>query len=190
MIREAVLRRLAVPFILLLLSLTPGLSAAASKEPRISGIHGQVKGREARVAFAVLDAFSPEMVEALKSGIEVSFKTAIRVERVHRRWFNTTVGEIEFSRSVRYDALSRVYRLHRENGEELLTDVLDAIDGMTRYEVLVPLSADVDRGKKYRAYVRTRLDKVGLSEPLRSIFFFSSLWDLETDWGKGYLNAP
>ncbi len=190
MSREAVLRHLAVPIILVLLSLAPGLSAAASKEPRITGIAGQVKGREARISFTVSNAFSPEMVEALKSGIEVSFRTAIRVERVHRRWFDTTVGDVEFSRSVRYDALSRVYRLHRENGEELLTDVLDAIAGMTRYEVVVPLSSSVDRGKKYRAYVRTRLDKVGLSEPLRSIFFFSSLWDIETAWEKGYLDAP
>lgn len=184
------MRRIAVPLILLILSLPQDSAAASSKEPRISGIHGHVKGREARVVFTLSDAFSPEMVEALKSGIEVSFKTVIRVERVHRRWFDTTVGEIEFSRSVRYDVLSRVYRLHRENGEERLPDILDALAGMTRYDVAVPLSGSVDRGKKYRAYVKTRLDKVGLSEPLRSIFFFSSLWDLETDWEKGYLHAP
>ncbi len=190
MVREAFLRRLAVLFILLVLPLAPGLATASSKEPRIAGINGQVKGREARVAFTLSNAFSPEMVEALKSGIEVSFKTVIRVERVHRHWFDTTVGEIQFSRSVRYDALSRVYRLHRENGEDILTDILDAIAGMTRYDVAIPLSRDVDRGKKYRAYVKTRLDKVGLSEPLRSIFFFSSLWDLETGWEKGYLHAP
>ncbi len=190
MIREAVLRRLAVPLILLFLSLMQGLAAASTKAPRIVGITGEAKGREARVSFTVSDAFSPEMVEALKSGIEVSFKTVIRVERVHRRWFDTTVGEMVISRSVRYDALSRVYRLHRESGEELVTDVLDAIAGMTRYNVLVALSTDVDRGKKYRVHVRTRLDKVGLSEPLRSIFFFSSLWDLETEWEKGYLHAP
>jgi hypothetical protein len=34
------------------------------------------------------------------------------------------------------------------------------------------------------------LDKVGLSEPLQSIFFFSSLWDVETEWARGYLVAP
>ena len=184
------MRRIAVPFILLILSLPQGLAAASSKEPRITGITGHVKGREARVAFMVSNAFSPEMVEALKSGIEVSFKTVIRVERVHRRWFNTTLGEIEFSRSVRYDVLSRVYRLHRENGEQLVPDVLDALSGMTQYDVAVRLSRDAVRGKKYRAYVKTRLDRVGLSQPLRSIFFFSSLWDLETDWEKGALDAP
>jgi len=184
------LRRIAVPFILLILSLPQGLAAASSKEPRITGITGHVKGREARVAFMVSNAFSPEMVEALKSGIEVSFKTVIRVERVHRRWFNTTLGEIEFSRSVRYDVLSRVYRLHRENGEQLVPDVLDALSWMTQYDVAVRLSRDAVRGKKYRAYVKTRLDRVGLSQPLRSIFFFSSLWDLETDWEKGALDAP
>lgn len=184
------MRRIAVLFILLILSLPQGSGAASSKDPKIIGITGHVKGREARVAFTVSNAFSPEMVEALKSGIEVSFKTVIRVERVHRRWFNSTLGEIEFSRSVQYDVLSRVYRLHRETGEELVPDILDALSGMTQYDVAVPLSSSAVRGKKYRAYVKTRLDKVGLSQPLRSIFFFSSLWDLETDWGKGLLQAP
>ena len=184
------MRRIAVPFILLILSLPQGFAAASSREPKIIGITGHVKGREARVAFMVSNAFSPEMVEALKSGIEVSFKTVIRVERVHRRWFNATLGEIEFSRSVRYDVVSRVYRIHRETGEELVPDIVDALSGMTRYDVAVPLSSSAVRGRKYRAYVKTRLDKVGLSQPLRSIFFFSSLWDLETDWGKGLLQAP
>ncbi|MGE5189695.1 MAG: DUF4390 domain-containing protein [Gemmatimonadota bacterium] len=185
------MRRIAVPFILLVLALAPGLSAASStRQPRITGIHGQVTAREARVEFAVSDAFSPEMVEALKSGIEVSFKTTIRVERVHRHWFNATLAERVITRSVRYDVLSRVYRLRREDGEVLVPDLFDAIAGMTRYDVTLPVSGEVVRGKKYRAYVKTRLDRVGLSEPLRSIFFFSSLWDLETGWEKGGLNAP
>lgn len=130
------------------------------------------------------------MVEALKSGIRISFKTIVRVERVHRNWFDTTVGEVRFSRSVRYDALARVYRLDRGSGEELLPDILSALDAMTRYEVSVPLRVRAERGKKYRAQVWTRLDRVGLSEPLRSIVFFSSLWDLETKWTRGSLAAP
>jgi hypothetical protein len=31
---------------------------------------------------------------------------------------------------------------------------------------------------------------VGLSEPLRSILFFSSLWDVETEWARGRLSTP
>jgi hypothetical protein len=60
---------------------------------------------------------------------------------------------------------------------------------MTQYEIVVPLTRAVERGKTYRVYARSRLDKVGLSEPLQSIFFFSSLWDVETDWARGYLSA-
>ena len=186
---EALLRRIAVPFILLFLLLETN-GSAASPRPEIVGIHGQARGREARVFFTLQNAFTPEMVEALKSGIEISFKTTIRVERVHRRWFNESMGEYKFSRSVRYDALSRVYRLHRSPGEELLPDVQSALAGMTQYEIVVPLTGDVEPGKSYRVHIRSRLDKVGLSEPLQSILFFSSLWDVETDWAKGYLAAP
>ena len=173
-----------------LLGLLPGSSLAAPPVPVISDVSGAIRGGEARVLFTLQNAFTPEMVEALKSGIEISFKTTVEVERVYRNWFNRAMGHVEYTRSVRYDALSRVYRLHRDDGDELLPDVLAALDRMTRFEVIVPLTGDVERGKRYRARVRTRLDKVGLSEPLRSIFFFSSLWDVETGWARGDLKTP
>ena len=183
------LRYVAISLIFLGVLVAPGLSAAAPK-PRITDIHGQARGRTARVQFTLRNAFTPEMIEALKSGIEISFKTVVQVQRHHRNWFDSTVGEITFSRSVRYDALSRVYHLHRGEDVDLLPDIFAALAGMTRYDVIVPLQDEVTRGKRYRALVRTRLDKVGLSDPLRSIFFFSSLWDVETDWARGDISAP
>lgn len=182
------MRHVVIVLALLALLPVPG-HPASPPAPTIADIHGTVRGREAHVRFALRNAFTPEMVEALKSGIEISFKTVVRVERVHRNWFNATLGEATVSRSVRYDALARVYRLHRGGAEELLPDIFAALSKMTRYEVVVPLSSSSGRGKKYRALVNTRLDKVGLSEPLRSIFFFSSLWDVETGWGRGDLSA-
>ena len=177
-------------FTLSLLGLPPGSSLAGPPVPGISEVSGTIRGGEARVRFTLLNAFSPEMVEALKSGIEITFKTTVEVERVYRGWFNRPMGRVRYTRSVRFDALSGVYRLHRDDGDELLADVLTALDRMTRFEVVVPMSGDVEKGKPYRARVRARLDKVGLSEPLRSIFFFSSLWDVETGWSRGNLQAP
>jgi hypothetical protein len=173
-----------------LLGLLSGSSLAGPSSPEISEVSGTIRGGEARVAFTLRNAFTPEMVEALKSGIEITFKTTVEVERVYRRWFNRPMGQVRYTRSVKYDALSRVYRLHRDDGDELLADVLSALERMTRFEVVVPVSGDVEKGKPYRARVRAKLDKVGLSEPLRAIFFFSSLWDVETDWARGYLQTP
>ena len=183
--------RVLIAFLsLLLLGLPPGISLAGPPDPGISDVSGTIRGGEARVRFTLRNAFPPEMVEALKSGIEITFKTTVEIERVHRRWFNRPMGQVLYTRSVRYDALSGVYRLHRDDGDELLPDVHAALDRMTRFEVAVPVAGDVEKGKPYRARVRTRLDKVGLSEPLRSIFFFSSLWDVETGWARGYLQTP
>ena len=177
-------------FTLSLLGLLPGSSLAGPPVPGISEVSGTIHGGEARVRFTLQNAFTPEMVEALKSGIEITFKTTVEVDRVYRNWFNRAMGKVEYTRSVRYEALSRVYRLHRDDGDELLPDVLAALERMTRFEVVVPVTGDVEKGKPYRARVRARLDKVGLSEPLRSIFFFSSLWDVETDWARGDLKTP
>ncbi len=184
------MRVLIVLIVLSLSGLLPASSHARPPVPEISEVSGTIQGGEARVRFTVRNAFTPEMVEALKSGIEITFKTNVEVERVYRNWFNRPMGHVDYTRSVRYDALSRVYRLHRDDGDELLPDVLAALDRMTRFEVAVPVTGDVEKGKHYRARVRARLDKVGLSEPLRSIFFFSSLWDVETDWARGDLKTP
>ncbi|HEX7523232.1 MAG TPA: DUF4390 domain-containing protein [Candidatus Deferrimicrobium sp.] len=183
-------RVLIALFVLSLLGFPPGSSLAAPPAPGISDVSGTIHGGEARVSFTLRNAFTPEMVEALKSGIEITFKTTVEVERVYRNWFNRRMGHVQYTRSVRYDALAGVYRLHRDDGDELLPDVLAALERMTRFEVAVPVAGDVEKGKSYRASVHARLDKVGLSEPLRSIFFFSSLWDIETGWSRGALQTP
>jgi hypothetical protein len=174
---------------LVFLVFSSGNSYAGPPVPAISEVSGTIHGGEARVRFTLQNAFTPEMVEALKSGIEITFKATVEVDRVYRNWFNRAMGKVEYTRSVRYEALSRVYRLHRDDGDELLPDVLGALERMTRFEVLVPVTGDVEKGKPHRARVRARLDKVGLSEPLRSVFFFSSLWDVETAWAHGDLKT-
>ena len=39
------------------------------------------------------------------------------------------MGKVQYTRSVRYDALSRVYRLHRDDGDELLPTSLPPSTG-------------------------------------------------------------
>lgn len=184
------LRLATIPIALVLFAQAQAVYPAPLHKPEIHDIRGQVRGREARVLFSIRNAFTPEMVEALKSGIEISFRVEVRVERVYRNWFDRTVGAARFSRSVRYDVLSRVWHLNRGRGEEAVPDIFAALAGMTHHDVVVPLLEDAEPGKRYRAYVRCRLDRVGLSEPLRSILFFSSLWDVETGWERGALEAP
>ncbi len=183
------MRVLAVFFAFFLLPAVyaPALAAPA---PKISDIGGTVQGKVASVHFRLENGFTPEMVEALKSGIEISFRITVEVERVYRNWFNQTVGEIRYTQSIRYDVLSRAYRLRAGSDNEILPDVHAALDRMTRFTVQVPIFGEITRGKHYRALVRVRLDRVGLSEPLRSIVFFSSLWDVETDWSHGRIAAP
>jgi hypothetical protein len=183
-------RVLVAFFTLSILLPCPRWALAEPKPPRIVDIAGSIQGNVARVRFTLQNAFPPEMVEAMKSGIEISFKITVQVERVYRGWFDQTMGEERYTRSVRYDALSLVYRLHRDDGDELLPDIHAALDRMTRFEVSVPLKGEIVKGKPYFARVRARLDKVGLSEPLRSILFFSSLWDVQTDWAQGRLATP
>lgn len=188
---EGRLRKIPVLSVLFaVLAVCPAISASSSQDPFVQDVRGRVKGREARVQFRLRNGFPPEMVEALKSGIEISFRVSVEVERVHKNWIDVQVGRVTRNRSVRYDALARVYRIQRDTGGESVPDLIDAIRAMEEYTVTVPLAVDAIPGKRYLARVRVRLDRVGLSDPLRRIFFLSSLWDLETEWAEGGLTAP
>ena len=163
---------------------------ADSTKPAVTLVGGVVQGKEARIHFRLENVFSPEMAESLQSGIEISFRIDVEVKRIHRNWFNVTIGDYQYTQSIRYDVLSRVYRLRHPDGDEILPDLEQALDRMTFLQVTVPLSMEVTRGKLYRASVRVRFDRAGLSESLRSIVFFSSIWDMETNWGSGPVTAP
>jgi len=53
---------------------------------------------------------------------------------------------------------------------------------MTTVEVpVVPISA-LKKGDKYELRLKAELNKVKLPLYLHYIFFFTSLWDFETDW--------
>ncbi len=183
------MRVLLAFFTLTFMALSAVPAVADPNSPAIANVGGTVQGKEARVRFRLENAFSPEMVEALKSGIEISFRIQVQVERVHRNWFNETIGDVQFTHTIRYDVLSRVYRLQDRGIEEILPDIQQALMRMTHYEVAVPVTAEAIRGKIYRAGVKVRLDRAGLSEPLRSIVFFSSMWDVETGWAYGKVVA-
>ena len=159
-------------------------------KPVVTHVGGTVQGREARIHFHLENAFSPEMIESLKSGVEISFHISVEVERIHRNWFDVMIGDYQYIQSIRYDVLSKVYQLRYPGGEEILPDLQQALDRMTVFQATVPLSVEVTRGKLYRAGVRVRLNRAGLSEPIRSVVFFSSIWDVETNWGRGPVTAP
>ncbi len=186
---EVHLRSLSAVVCLSAVLLLPFRVSAETRKPVVEGIRGKIQGREARVQFSLRNAFPPEMVEALKAGIEISFRVQVRVERVYHGWFNRTVGEAAFTRSVRYDALSRVYRLRQGGKDETLTTVFDALRAMSEYDTPLPVSVEPERGKPYRAYVKIRLDRAGLSESLRIVRILLS-WDIETEWARGYLATP
>ena len=169
----------------------PTVSAFAdSPKPAVANVGGTVKGKEARIHFYLENVFFPEMIEALESGIEISFRIGVEVDRIHRNWFNVTIGDIQYTQSIRYDVLARVYRLRHPDGDEILPDLQQALERMTFFQVTVPLNMEVTSGKLYRASVRVRLDRTGLSELFRSIVFFSSMWEMETNRARGPVTAP
>lgn len=86
------------------------------------------------VSFRVEDAFSEDIVQAIGSGLEVSFRYNVELKRVRRVWPDEKAAERQIKTTVTYDNLTQRYSLTREiNGEIDATAVVDNAEAMRRF---------------------------------------------------------
>ncbi len=128
---------------------------------------------------------SAEVNEALENGIPVTLR--LDIEILHQREFLWAQEIMAVSRRfrIRYHALSGQYLVKDlSTDEQTFYKVLD--DALYNLEHIVGLpildAQLLDPGKKYLARVRTRVDIKELPVPLRYFAYFSSGWNLTSDW--------
>lgn len=144
------------------------------------------KGASLKVSFAVKNAFTREIEEAIKSGVPTSFTFIVELNRVKSLWFNENIGRWEFRHTVKYDTLKEEYEITLdEAGQNTLRTKdynemkksMSAADPVT----LMPSRAFV-RGAEYEMKVMAELKTVRLPFLLNYMLFFVRLWDVETGW--------
>ena len=161
----------------MLLQLSPGPVAAASKKPhvRIDGLEATLEHDRATVSFRVTNGLSENAIERIHSGIEVEFEH--RVEIVARRSFlmpAERLAQTMIRTRAAYDSLTGRYSLYRtlnfrtrpRNTVEPLNDFLstDSFEEMRRWMVElkeIPVfdpSRSLD-GKKLRVRVRSNVGR-------------------------------
>lgn len=86
------------------------------------------------VSFRVEDAFSEDILQAIGSGLEVSFRYNVELKRVRRVWPDEKAAERQIKTTVTYDNLTQRYSLTREiDGEIDATAVVDNAEAMRRF---------------------------------------------------------
>ncbi len=138
----------------------------------------------------VLDAnldyqLSDSALEALKSGVTLTFVLSIEVKRERWYFLNQRLLELKQRYQLRYHALSNKYVLTYTNTgiQENFSSVSAALATMGRLTDF-PLidSYLVKQTETYWVALQTQLDIEALPAPLRPVAYFSSQWHLASDW--------
>ena len=150
-----------------------GLLRAAEPDLTVTPIQrdGQVL-----VSFELTDAFSPDVRDAIQSGLPTTFSYEIDMRRGAEIWFDRTIASVTIAASVRFDNLTRRYQMSRafDGGVEDArpTEDEDAVRRwMTRFEQ-IPVSATSALETNAEYYVRVRAS----ARPRNSFWFFLP-WD-------------
>jgi len=156
-----------------------------SSEAFLKDIVVTTSKKELLVYFTAQGCFTKQMEKAILNGVPVTFTYKILLDKKRSFWPDKGIRSLKLFHTIKYDQLKGVFIINRsELPEEIATskDFIWAKKLMTTVEVaVVPISA-LKKGDKYELRLKAELNKVKLPLYLHYIFFFTSLWDFETDW--------
>jgi hypothetical protein len=120
------------------------------------------KGGRVLVSFTLVNGFTSELQEAIRSGLESTIAYEVELRRGGILWFDRTVAASTVTSSVWYDNLTRQYRLSRTvdgRGEEprLTEDEREVREWMTVFKQLSLFGTEaLEPTAEYYVRVRAR----------------------------------
>lgn len=138
------------------------------------------------IYFKVKNAFPQKITQAIENGIPTTFSYYVSLYRTSDLWLDKKIADIDIKSTVKFNSLKQEYAVSRawKDDTPSVTKSLEAAeDWMTEIDNLtvIPL-ADLVKGQKYQIKIKANLARVTLPFSLHYVFFFVSLWDIETDW--------
>ena len=138
------------------------------------------------VYFTVNNCFTPEMNNAIESGIETTFTFFVQLNEKRDLIWDKKIADLEVNHSIKYDSLKKTYsvRFSEDNNREVTARTFEEAKKLMAEIValkVVPMH-QLKKGKRYQLQMMAQLDKIRLPFYLHYVFFFLSLWDFETDW--------
>ncbi len=163
----------------------PSLSAAVRNKAEISEIHIDQEKKNLEVSFRIANCFTPEMEEAVLSGVETSFKILLVLEKPGFPLFRQKLVDVVLDHTIKYDRMNNELMVICSENQQVFatTDFEEAKKWMSEVKdlPLIPMWR-LDKETEYRLKIKAELSKVHLPLFFRYIFYFVSLWDFETAW--------
>jgi hypothetical protein len=127
---------------------------------------------------------NPEILDALRNGITLSFDLDTRVERARRLWFDAEIVELTLRRELSYHAVSERYIMRDvRSGDQqsfaALEEALKALGTVDGWPILVEPQLD---GGQYQVSVRAGVRRGRLPSSLRALMFWTDDWHRTSEW--------
>ncbi len=167
---------------------------ALAQESRITIEPGAISLREGVYHLdARLDvALAPQVVEALDSGVPLTFELRIEVEQKRTWLWDRSVASLLQRFQLRYHALSQRYLLVNLNsGESRSFTARDsALAALGRIQALPLIDRDLlSEDGTYEVWLQARLDLDDLPRLLRTVAYLSPEWRLVSEWEIWRINV-
>jgi hypothetical protein len=170
------------------------LAAPAAKADTIPVVEASLRVEDERVELYAEFTFSftSTLEEALQRGVPLYFVQEFELARPRWYWFDEKVVQNATTYRVSYAPLTRQYRV----SSGLLGQTFDELADVERMigRITARSVARVDqleKGARYDAAVRVRLDVEKLPKPFQVTALASREWQLASDWYRwGWSFAP
>jgi hypothetical protein len=159
----------------------------AAAEPRIESLSAVATAGKVTVRFRLANAFGPEMIEALGSGLPTSLNYAVEIFRDRPNWFDDGLHSARIEVITTYNSLTREYLLNYRRDRHLVrtetfTDLAQLERAMTTIEETDLF--DIGTRKPYKLKVRVRADL------MRGWVMYVIPWEVSTPWRETRVKVP
>jgi len=130
---------------------------------------------------------TPDVRKALENGVALTIRWDVEIDRDRGWWLDADIAELAQRYRLEYHELSLQYLVTNLNtGERRSFTRLSVALNQIGTLIAFPLVDEVliKNPARHTGYARVRLDVSALPLPLRPIAWFSSAWDLSSEWRK------
>ena len=136
---------------------------------------------------ALVGGFNPDVETAIRNGFPKEFVYAIRLYREWAYWPDELLATRTVKRSVKYDALKKLYRVTSLEADRLEEKVFEDYEAMSRWvstldRVYVAPRSLLQPGDRYYVKVRAYSRTTKVPVILEYLLFFLSFKDFSTPW--------
>jgi hypothetical protein len=126
---------------------------------------------------------SPRLEEAINKGLPLYFLIEFELTRPRWYWLDEKTAVQTQTIRISYHALTRQYRISTGNLHQSFATLGEAVSILKNVRNWTVLEkAQVQRGQKYQAGVRMRLDLTQLPKPFQVNALTNREWTLASDW--------